>query len=120
MANNNHKSTTIDDLARLINAGFNDVTNDIGEVKQHMAEVKQRLDRIEHLLLEKQKREIEDLKTRLRRLEDALAVYKRRRGNDRSSSPPYALHTGLFFCLARSPSLLRTWATRTAIRVSCR
>jgi hypothetical protein len=33
-----------------------------------------RLDRIEHLLLEEQKREIEDLKTRMKRLEDALAV----------------------------------------------
>ena len=33
-----------------------------------------RLDRIEHLLLAEQKREIEDLKTRLKRLEDALAV----------------------------------------------
>jgi hypothetical protein len=33
-----------------------------------------RLDRIEHLLLAEQKREIEDLKTRMKRLEDALAV----------------------------------------------
>jgi hypothetical protein len=30
--------------------------------------------RIEHLLLAEQKREIEDLKTRMKRLEDALAV----------------------------------------------
>jgi hypothetical protein len=33
-----------------------------------------RLDRIEHLLLAEQKREIEDLKKRMKRLEDALAV----------------------------------------------
>ena len=33
-----------------------------------------RLDRIEHLLLAEQKREIEDLKQRMKRLEDALAV----------------------------------------------
>ena len=33
-----------------------------------------RLDRIEHLLLAEQKREIEDLQQRMRRLEDALAV----------------------------------------------
>jgi archaellum component FlaC len=39
--------TTIDDLARMINAGFTDVTNDIGEVKQDMAEVKQRLDTLD-------------------------------------------------------------------------
>jgi hypothetical protein len=31
-------------------------------------------DRIEHLLLAEQKREIEDLKQRMKRLEDALAV----------------------------------------------
>jgi archaellum component FlaC len=74
MAKNNDTPTTIDDLARMINAGFTDVTNDIGEVKQDMTEVKQRLGRIEHLLLAEQKREIEDLKTRMKRLEDALAV----------------------------------------------
>jgi archaellum component FlaC len=74
MAKNSPKPTTIEDLARMINAGFNDVTNDIGEVKQDMTEVKQRLGRIEHLLLAEQKREIEDLKTRMKRLEDALAV----------------------------------------------
>ncbi len=74
MAKHNPKPTTIEDLARMINAGFTDVTNDIGEVKQNMAEVKQRLDRIENLLLAEQKREIEDLKTRMKRLEDALAV----------------------------------------------
>ncbi len=74
MAKNNPKPSIIEDLARMINAGFNDVTNDIGEIKQDMAEVKQRLDRIEHLLLAEQKREIEDLKTRMKRLEDALAV----------------------------------------------
>jgi hypothetical protein len=33
-----------------------------------------RLDRIEHLLVAEQKREIEDLKLRMKRLEDALAV----------------------------------------------
>jgi hypothetical protein len=31
------KTITIDDLARMINAGFNDVTNDISEVKRDMA-----------------------------------------------------------------------------------
>ena len=67
MTKNNQKPTTIEDLARMINAGFTDVTNEIGEVKQ-------RLDRIENLLLAEQKREIEDLKTRMKRLEDALAV----------------------------------------------
>ena len=47
MAKNTPKPTTIDDLARMINAGFTDVTNDIGEVKHDMAEVKQRLDTLD-------------------------------------------------------------------------
>jgi hypothetical protein len=33
-----------------------------------------RLDRIEHLILEEQKRKIEDLEQRMKKLEDALAV----------------------------------------------
>jgi hypothetical protein len=36
--------------------------------------IESRLGRIETLLLAEQKREIEDLKTRMKRLEDALAV----------------------------------------------
>jgi hypothetical protein len=36
--------------------------------------IESRLDRIEHLLLAEQKREIEDLQKRMKRLEDALAV----------------------------------------------
>jgi hypothetical protein len=50
--------TTTDESAQMINAGFNDVTRDIGEVKQDMAEAKQRLGRIETLFLEEQKRKI--------------------------------------------------------------
>ena len=33
-----------------------------------------RLDRIEHLLLEEQRRKIENLETRMKKLEDALAI----------------------------------------------
>jgi archaellum component FlaC len=61
-----HRTTTAE-LAQMINAGFTNVTNDIGEVKQ-------RLDRIENLLLAEQKRNIEDLKKRMKKLEDALAI----------------------------------------------
>jgi archaellum component FlaC len=39
--------TTTDELAQMINAGFNAVTKDIGEVKQNMAEVKQQLDALD-------------------------------------------------------------------------
>jgi cell division septum initiation protein DivIVA len=61
--------TTIDDLARMINEGFKTTAT-----KDDIKEVTTRLDRIEHLLLAEQKREIEDLKQRMKRLEDALAV----------------------------------------------
>jgi hypothetical protein len=36
--------------------------------------VESRLDRIEHLLLEEQKRKIEHLETRMKKLDDALAI----------------------------------------------
>jgi archaellum component FlaC len=86
MAKNNDKPTTIDDLARMINAGFNDVTNDIGEVKQDMAEVKQRLDtldarvgRIEadvHALRDEMvhRREFEDVLDRVKYIEKKLGI----------------------------------------------
>ena len=61
------KPTTTDELARMINAGFNAVTQEIGEVKQCLG-------RIEHLLLEAQNRKIENLEARMKKLEDALAV----------------------------------------------
>ena len=63
------KKMTIETLAEMINEGFKTTatTEDINRVEV-------RLDRIEHLLLAKQKREIEDLKQRMKRLEDALAV----------------------------------------------
>jgi hypothetical protein len=42
--------------------------------RKDIAEVTGRLDRIEKHILAEQKREIEDLKQRMKRLEDALAV----------------------------------------------
>ena len=42
--------------------------------KQDMTEVQQHLDRIEHLLLEEQKRKIQSLEARMKKLEDALPV----------------------------------------------
>jgi hypothetical protein len=72
--------TTIDDLAKMINEGFKstatkeDVAALRSEMNHKFEAVESRLDRIEHLLLEEQKREIEDLKQRMKRLEDALAV----------------------------------------------
>jgi len=60
---------TIEKLAEMINEGFKTTAT-----KEDINRVEVRLDRIEHLLLAEQKREIEDLKLRMKRLEDALAV----------------------------------------------
>jgi predicted DNA-binding ArsR family transcriptional regulator len=69
--------TTIEDLAAMINTHMAS-KEDIKEVKQDVAalrsEMKTGFDRIENLLLAEQKREIEDLKKRMKRLEDVLAV----------------------------------------------
>ena len=63
------KKITIDDLARMINEGFKTTAT-----KEDIQRVEVRLDRIEHLLLAEQKRKIENLETRMKKLEDALAV----------------------------------------------
>jgi biopolymer transport protein ExbD len=60
---------TTEKLAEMINEGFTTTAS-----KEDIKAVNVRLDRIENLLLEEQKREIENLKTRMKRLEDALAV----------------------------------------------
>jgi DNA-binding FrmR family transcriptional regulator len=68
-----NKITTIEGLAALINETMAS-KEDIKDVREDIAKVNGRLDRIEHLLVAEQKREIEDLKKRMKRLEDALAV----------------------------------------------
>jgi hypothetical protein len=68
---------TIEDLAALIQntmASKEDVQALDKKVTEGFERVDSRLDRIEHLLLEEQKRKIEDLEQRMKRLEDALAV----------------------------------------------
>jgi L-2-hydroxyglutarate oxidase LhgO len=62
--------TTIEGLAALINETM--VSKE--DIKELRTEMQAGFERIEHLLLAEQKREIEDLKTRMKRLEDALAV----------------------------------------------
>ena len=44
------------------------------EVQQKFELVESRLDRIEHLLIEEQRRKIENLEMRMKKLEDALAI----------------------------------------------
>jgi hypothetical protein len=53
---------TIDQLTKMINEGFKTTAT-----KEDITRVEVRLDRIEHLLLAEQKREIEDLKQRMKR-----------------------------------------------------
>ena len=63
----------VDKLALMINEGFKSTaTKD--DLTALEGKLTTRLDRIENLLLAEQKREIEDLKKRMKRLEDALAV----------------------------------------------
>jgi DNA-binding FrmR family transcriptional regulator len=65
--------TTIEGLAALINETMAS-KEDIKDVREDIAKVNGRLDRIEHLLLEEQRRKIENLETQMKKLEDALAV----------------------------------------------
>ena len=65
--------TTIEDLAQLINKTMAS-KEDIKDVREDIANVNGRLDRIEHLLIEEQRRKIENLETRMKKLEDALAI----------------------------------------------
>jgi hypothetical protein len=69
-------TTTIDDLARMINEGFKTTASkeDIQRVKSRLDGVESRLGKIENLLMEEHKRKLENLEARMKRLEDALAV----------------------------------------------
>jgi len=68
--------TTIEALARMIHEGFKDTASkeDVTAVTTRLDGIDSRLDRIENLRMEEQKRKIEDLEQRMKRLEDALAV----------------------------------------------
>jgi hypothetical protein len=70
------KKMTIETLAEMINEGFKATATkeDIKDVREDIATVNGRLDRIEHLLIEEQRRKIENLETRMKKLEDALAI----------------------------------------------
>jgi hypothetical protein len=64
---------TIEDLARMIKDWFT-ATASKEDVKALEDRVTTRLDRIETLLMKEQKRKIENLEMRMKKLEDALAV----------------------------------------------
>jgi DNA-binding FrmR family transcriptional regulator len=63
--------TTIEGLAEMIQRTMAS-KEDIKDVREDIANVNGRLDRIEHLLLEEQGRKIKNLETRMKNLEDAL------------------------------------------------
>lgn len=67
------KNMTIETLAEMINEGFK-TTATKEDVKALEDRVTRRLDRIETLLMAEQKRKIEGLETRMKKLEDTLAV----------------------------------------------
>jgi hypothetical protein len=67
------KNMTIGTLAEMINEGFK-TTATKEDVKALEDRVTRRLDRIETLLMAEQKRKIEGLETRMKKLEDTLAV----------------------------------------------
>jgi hypothetical protein len=67
------KTTTIDDLARMINEGFK-ATASKEDMKAMEDRLTTRLGRIENLLLAKQEQRLNELEARMKKLEDALAV----------------------------------------------
>jgi hypothetical protein len=69
----NKNITTIDQLAKMINEGFK-TTATKEDVKALEDRVTARLDRIETLLMEEQRRKLENLETRVKRYEGSLAV----------------------------------------------
>jgi hypothetical protein len=58
---------TIEKLAEMINEGFKSTAS-----KEDIQRAEVRLDRIENLLIEEQRRKIENLETRMKKLEDTL------------------------------------------------
>jgi hypothetical protein len=75
---------TMDQLAKMINEGFKitatkaDVAALRSEINEKLDAVESRLGRIEHLFVEDQRRQTEHLETRMKKLEDALAVEQKR------------------------------------------
>jgi hypothetical protein len=72
----NKKITTSEGLAEMVQRPMASKK----DLKASEDRLTARLDRIEHLLLEEQKRKIENLEARMKKLEDALAVYLRAKG----------------------------------------
>ena len=68
------KSVTIDELAGMVKRGFDDTSNNFGEVRKDIRELGERVENIEKLLLKQQNFKIHELEKRVRRMEDLLAM----------------------------------------------
>ena len=68
------KKVTIDDLAGMVKVGFDDMTKRFQAVDARFDAIEERLGRIENLILKRHEEDIEQLKVRMRYLEDMLAV----------------------------------------------
>ncbi len=69
--NNNIKNITTDELAVLINNGFNGMEKRMSE---GFNGVNDRLDRIENILIKQQNDKIERLEQRMQKIEEALVI----------------------------------------------
>ncbi len=72
----NKKETTTDDLARMVQKGFENTAtkSDVSELRSDMPEVNLRLDRIENPLLRAHENRIERLEDKMRIVETAMEV----------------------------------------------
>jgi len=73
----NKKNITIDDLAVMVQKGFNDVTEKMAtkiELKIMRSEMNERFDKIEKLILADHKKRIEKLETEVKELKEMFAT----------------------------------------------
>ncbi|KKP42108.1 MAG: hypothetical protein UR46_C0031G0004 [Parcubacteria group bacterium GW2011_GWA1_33_6] len=68
-----NKNVTIDQLAGMVQKGFNETAKK-SEMDLRFKEVNKRFDRIENILIKQHSEEIEYLKKRVGKLEEALAM----------------------------------------------
>ena len=73
MEQNNNNNVTIDELALMIQKGFNETAKKV-DVDQRFDKIEQRLDKIESLLLGNYKRRIEKLEEDFKDFKEALAI----------------------------------------------
>lgn len=74
------KDITIDDLAVMVKSGFDetakkkDVDEQLGRIGERLGRVEEKVDNIEKLILKQHTFEIQDLKKRMKRMEDLFAM----------------------------------------------